>query len=405
MLSTAQIKNDFPILKRTNKDGQRLVYLDNAATTQKPTPVIEAITDYYQNYNSNVHRGIHFLGIEATTMFEDTREAIKQFMGVSDDFEIIFVKGTTEAINLVVSTYGDQFIKRDDSILISEMEHHSNLVPWQNLAKEKQAHLDVISLTSQGDIDLVDFRSKLHNKTKVLAIPHISNTLGTINPVDEMVYEARKKGVVTLIDGAQSIGHQPINIKQIDCDFFVFSAHKMYGPTGIGVLCGRKELLQKMKPYQFGGDMIESVSFEDTTYADLPYRFEAGTPNIAGAAGLLASVRYLQEIGMDQIKDNTEKLTGSLVQKLEEVPNLNLIGKPKQRGSIVSFTMDNAHPHDVATILDNSGVAIRAGHHCTMPLMRSMEIPGTNRASLGIYNDTADIEALCDSLLEVNKIF
>ena len=405
MLSTAQIKNDFPILKRTNKDGQRLVYLDNAATTQKPTPVIEAITDYYQNYNSNVHRGIHFLGIEATTMFEDTRDAIKQFMGVSDNFEIIFVKGTTEAINLVVSTYGDQFIKRDDSILISEMEHHSNLVPWQNLAKEKQAHLDVISLTSQGDIDLVDFKSKLHSKTKVLAIPHISNTLGTINPVDEMVYEARKKGVVTLIDGAQSIGHQPINIKQIDCDFFVFSAHKMYGPTGIGVLCGRKELLQKMKPYQFGGDMIESVSFEDTTYADLPYRFEAGTPNIAGAAGLLASVRYLQEIGMDQIKDNTEKLTGSLVQKLEEVPNLNLIGKPKQRGSIVSFTMDNAHPHDVATILDNSGVAIRAGHHCTMPLMRSMEIPGTNRASLGIYNDTADIEALCDSLLEVNKIF
>ncbi len=405
MLSLTQIREDFPILSRTNKSGEKLVYLDNAATTQKPNQVIDTISNFYKNHNSNIHRGIHFLGVEATELYENTRKKVRDFIGANHTEEIIFVRGTTEGINLVASSFGSSSITVGDRILITGMEHHSNLIPWQQLARQKKAHLDIISVSSNGEINIEEVSSKITNDTKLVAISHISNSLGTINPVEEVIQIAHRRGIPVLVDGAQAVGHQPVNVNSLDCDFYAFSGHKMFGPTGIGVLYVKEEYLSQMSPYQFGGEMIRSVTYEDASFADLPHRFEAGTPDIAGVVGLGAAIDYLHSIGLDKIKAYTEDLSLYMAKKLSTIEDLQIIGKPQFRGSIVSFNFDQIHPHDVATILDEKGIAIRAGHHCTMPLMQSMNIPGTSRASVAFYNDKNEIDILYEALKAVKNIF
>lgn len=405
MLPLEQIREDFPILSRFNQSGEKLIYLDNAATTQKPLQVIDAIGDFYKNNNSNIHRGIHFLGVEATELYENTRDKVQGFIGANQREEIIFVRGTTEGINLVASSFGNKIITEDDRILITGMEHHSNLIPWQQLALQKKAHLDILSVSQNGEINVEEVTSKITDKTKIVAISHISNSLGTINPVEEIIKIAHERGVPVLLDGAQAVGHQPVNVKSFDCDFYTFSGHKMFGPTGIGVLYAKKEYLSQMNPYQFGGEMIKSVSYDEASFADLPHRFEAGTPDIAGVVGLGAAIDYLHSIGLDKIKTYTEELALYMADKLRSIDELQLIGTPKSRGSIVSFIFDHIHPHDVATILDEKGIAIRAGHHCTMPLMHSFNIPGTSRASVAFYNNKKEIDLLHEALLSVKSVF
>ncbi len=405
MLLPDQIRQDFPILNRNNDSGKSLIYLDNAATTQKPNQVIDSISDYYRKHNSNIHRGIHFLGVEATTLYENAREKVKTFIGAEKNEEIVFVRGTTEGINLVASSFGTLNISEGDRILITGMEHHSNLIPWQQLASSKKAHLDILSVSDKGEIDLEEVSTKISNRTKVVAVVHISNSLGTINPIKEIIEIAHKNEVPVLVDGAQAVGHQPVNVQELDCDFYVFSAHKMFGPTGIGVLYAKSNYLEEMVPYQFGGEMIKSVSYKDTTFANLPHRFEAGTPDIAGVVGLGAAIDYLTFIGLEAIKSYTDELTDHLFNKLIEIEALRIIGKPAARGSIISFVFDHIHPHDIATILDNEGIAIRAGHHCTMPLMHAFGIPGTSRCSLAFYNTRNEVNQLCEALHSVKTIF
>ncbi len=405
MLPIDQIRQDFPILNRTNKSGKKLIYLDNAATTQKPIQVIDAINDFYMNHNSNIHRGIHFLGVEATELYEDTRNKVRDFIGADYKEEIVFVRGTTEGINLVASSFAEQIVSKGDRLLITGMEHHSNLIPWQRLALSKKAHLDIISVSDFGEIDVNEVSTKITNQTKLLAISHISNSLGTINPIAEVIKIAHDKGIPVLIDGAQAVGHQPVNMNSLNCDFYTFSGHKMFGPTGIGVLYAKKEYLSQMDPYQFGGEMIKTVSYEDTSFADLPHRFEAGTPDIAGVVGLGAAINYLNSIGLEKIRGYTEDLAIYMADKLCTIEGLKIIGNPTLRGSIVSFVFDHIHPHDVATILDEEGIAIRAGHHCAMPLMHSFNISGTSRASVAFYNDRKEIDQLYEALLSVKTIF
>ncbi len=405
MLPIEKIREDFPILNRTNQSGGKLIYLDNAATTQKPLQVIDAISDFYKNNNSNIHRGIHFLGVEATELYENTRDKVRGFIGANFREEILFVRGTTEGINLVASSFGNQIISVGDRILITGMEHHSNLIPWQQLALRKKAHLDILPVSQNGEIKVEEATSNITDKTKLIAVSHISNSLGTINPVEEIIKIAHGRGIPVLLDGAQAVGHQPVDVKSLGCDFYTFSGHKMFGPTGIGVLYAKKEYLNQMNPYQFGGEMIKSVSYHSASFADLPHRFEAGTPDIAGVAGLGAAIDYIHYIGLDNIKTYTENLTLYMADKLKTIDELQLIGDPEYRGSIVSFVFDHIHPHDVATILDEKGIAVRAGHHCTMPLMHSFKIPGTSRASVAFYNSKEEIDFLYEALLSVKSIF
>ncbi|MEQ9424657.1 MAG: cysteine desulfurase [Cyclobacteriaceae bacterium] len=391
------LHNDFPILSRKNREGKSLVYLDNAATTQKPIQVIEAVSNFYKNHNANIHRGIHFLGVEATSIYEDCREKVRRFINAESSDEIIFVRGTSEAVNLVSGTFGEQ-IGEGDEILITAMEHHSNLVPWQQLAFQKKAKLKVIPLNKKCDLDLNKFKKLLTPKVKLLALCHISNSIGTVNPVKNIVELAHENKTVVLVDGAQAMAHQSVDVQDLDCDFYAFSGHKMFAPTGIGVLYGKRSILKNIPPYHYGGEMIKKVTFNKTSFAELPHKFEAGTPDIGGAVGLAAAIDYINEIGVDKINAHTSELTEKALNELSEVEGIKVVGAPKERAAIVSFIVEGIHPHDMATLLDEDGVAVRAGHHCTMPLMESLGLQGTVRASFSIYNTLNDVNRLVQSV-------
>jgi len=399
-----KIREDFPILK-TQVRGKNLVYFDNAATTQKPISVIERIQKYYLEENSNVHRGVHYLSELATKEFESARETVRNFINAESIEEIIFTRGTTEAINLVANSFGKTFISEGDEIIISEMEHHSNIVPWQILCEEKKAKLKIIPFDDNGELILDELENLITERTKLISIVHISNSLGTINPVKKIIEIAHSYAITVLIDGAQSIMHSKIDVQDLGCDFFVFSGHKIYGPTGIGVLYGKKEWIDQMMPYQGGGDMIKSVTFEKTIYNDLPYKFEAGTPNIEGAIGLKAAIDYLNEIGLEQISVYENELLQYATDKLSEIPQLKIIGTAKEKASIISFILENIHPHDVGTILDFEGIAVRTGHHCTQPVMQHFNIPATTRASFSFYNTKEEIDKLFSAIQKVIKVF
>jgi len=399
-----KIREDFPILKSSVR-GKPLVYFDNAATTQKPSVVIERIKKYYEQENSNVHRGVHYLSELATREYEEARETVRNFINAESTEEIIFTRGTTEAINLVANSFGKTFINEGDEIVVSEMEHHSNIVPWQILCEERGAKLRVIPFDDNGELILGEFEKVLNEKTKLISIVHISNSLGTINPIKQIIEMAHSLAIPILIDGAQSIMHSKIDVQELGCDFFVFSGHKIYGPTGIGVLYGKKDYLEQMVPYQGGGDMIKSVRFEKTIYNDLPYKFEAGTPNIAGAIGLKAAIDYLQKIGIEQIASYENELLSYATEKLSTIPQLHIVGNAKEKGPIISFVLENIHPHDIGTILDFEGIAVRTGHHCTQPVMEHFKIPATTRASFSFYNKKEEIDILFNGIQKVIKVF
>ena len=400
----AQIRADFPILRQTI-NGQPLAYLDNAATGQKPQAVIDALVNYYAAENSNVHRGVHTLSQRATDAYEGAREKVRQFLNAAADQEIIFVRGTTEGINLVAQTWGRQNVGPGDEIILSAMEHHSNIVPWQILSQEKGARLRVIPINDDGELLLDEYESLLNDRTKLVSVVHQSNALGTINPVEQIVELAHRRGVPVLLDGAQSIAHLPVDVSRLDCDFYVFSGHKLYGPTGIGVLYGKAARLESMPPYQGGGEMIRSVTFAETLYNTIPNKFEAGTQNIAGSVGLGAAIDYVTALGMDNIAAYEQELLTYGTARLSEIGPVRLIGTARHKGSILSFVMENAHPHDVGTILDAAGVAVRTGHHCAQPLMERYGIPATVRASLAFYNTKEEIDTLVRGIDRVIEIF
>ncbi|MQG52529.1 MAG: cysteine desulfurase [SAR202 cluster bacterium] len=402
--SVEEIRKDFPILSQ-KVNGKPLVYLDNGATTQKPLTVINAIADYYKEYNSNIHRGVHALSQFATDKYEESRGKVRAFINANADEEIIFVRGTTEAINLVAESYGRSNLSSGDDVIISTMEHHSNIVPWQMICDNTGATLKVIPIDDNGVLMLDEYERMLSSNTKIVSIVHQSNTLGTINPVKMMTEMAHDKGAVVLVDGAQSAPHLAVDVQDIGCDFFAFSGHKVCGPTGVGILYGKKDILENMKPYQGGGDMIRSVSFEHTTYNDLPYKFEAGTPNIAGGIGLGVALDYLVSLGMGNIAAYEKELLLYARQQLTGMSGIRIIGNAEQFGGVVSFVMESAHPHDIGTILDTEGVAIRTGHHCTQPLMDRFDIPATARASVSFYNTKSDIDALIVAVDRVSELF
>ena len=403
-LDVARIREDFPILK-TMVNGKPLVYLDNAATAQKPQAVLDTLNRFYTEENSNIHRGVHYLSQVATKDYEDARGKVRSFLNAPDDKQIIFVRGATEGINLVAGSYGRQNIGAGDEVIISAMEHHSNIVPWQILCQEKGASLKVIPINDDGELLLDEYEKLLSPRTKLVSVVHISNSLGTINPMEQIIEMAHARGVPVLVDGAQSAPHMPIDVQKLDCDFFVFSGHKVYGPTGIGAVYGKMDLLESMPPYQGGGDMIKSVSFEKTLYNDLPYKFEAGTPNIAGVIGLGAAIDYLTGLGMDITRAHEDGLLDYGTERLSNVSRVRLIGTAANKASILSFVMDGVHPHDIGTILDTEGIAIRAGHHCTQPLMERFGIPATARASLAFYNTEEEIDLLVRGIDKVIEVF
>lgn len=397
-------RNDFPILQ-TQVHGKPLVYLDNAATTQKPYSVIEAENQYYRNDNANVHRGIHALSQRATDAFEAARVKVQQLINAASPNEIVFVRGTTEAINLVAQSYGRSRFTANDEIIISAMEHHSNIVPWQMLCEQTGARLRVIPINDDGELKLEAYLNLLNARTRLVAVTHVSNALGTINPIETIIREAHRHGVPVLLDGAQAIAHLPVDVQALDCDFYAFSGHKLYGPTGIGVLYGKSALLAAMPPYQGGGDMIRSVSFEGTTYNTVPYKFEAGTPNIAGVIGLGAAVDYLTAIGFEALLAHEHALLTYATEAAGAIPGLRIIGNARQKTGILSFVMDGVHPHDIGTILDRQGVAIRTGHHCTMPLMERLGVTATARASFAMYNTKLEVDKLVAAIDQVKEVF
>ncbi|MCI2808738.1 cysteine desulfurase [Eoetvoesiella caeni] len=397
-------KADFPILSRL-VHGKRLVYLDNGATTQKPQSVIEAERRFYQESNANIHRGVHWLSQHATDLYEQGRERVRQLLNAAQANEIVFTRGTTEAINLVAQSWACSKLSPGDEIILSGLEHHSNIVPWQLACERTGAKTKVIPLNDQGELDLQQYKQMLGPRVRLVAIAHISNALGTINPVTEMTRLAHDAGALVLVDGAQAVAHQPVDVQEIGCDFYAFSGHKLYGPTGIGALYGRYDLLQAMPPWQGGGDMIRTVSFERSTYADAPQRFEAGTPNIAGVVGLAAAIDYVLDIGLERIAAHEGALLDYGTKALQAVSGVRLIGTAADKAGILSFVVDGIHPHDLGTILDTDGVAIRAGHHCAMPVMTRFGIPGTARASLALYNNRDDIDALVKAIGAAQTMF
>ena len=399
-----RIREDFPILKK-KVHGKNLVYLDNAATTQKPNYVIDKVNDYYTMMNANIHRGVHALSQEATEAFEGARIQIKQFINALGKNQIIFTRGTTEAINLVASSYGRANIKEGDEIIISHMEHHSNIVPWQLLCKEKNAKLRVIPVNDDGELIYEEFEKLVNDRTKFISIVYVSNSLGTINPIKKIIDYAHQFNIPVLVDAAQAVNHLTVDVQDLDCDFLAFSGHKIYGPTGIGALYGKVELLEAMPPYQGGGDMISKVTFEETTYNELPHKFEAGTPDIAGAIGLGAAIEYVTKIGIDNIKEHERILLEYATKQIAQVPGLRIIGTAKEKTSVLSFVLENIHPHDIGTFLDFEGVAIRTGHHCTQPLMRRFNIPATSRASFAMYNIKEEIDVLVSGLKKIIEVF
>ncbi|HKB80693.1 MAG TPA: cysteine desulfurase [Thermoanaerobaculia bacterium] len=399
-----RIRGDFPILGR-DVHGKRLVYLDNAATTQKPRAVIDRIVRYYSEENSNVHRGVHMLSEVATAAYEASRTTVKRFLNARDEKEIVFTRGTTEGINLVAASWGRRHVKRDHEVLITAIEHHSNIVPWQLLCEETGAHLRVVPVNDAGEIVIEEFARLLGPRTKIAAFGHASNALGTINPVKRMTAMAHAAGAVVLIDGAQGVPHLNVDVQDLDCEFYAFSGHKVYGPTGIGVLYGKREVLEEMPPYQGGGDMILSVTFEKTTYNALPYKFEAGTPNIAGAIGLGTALEYVEAIGLPNVAAHEHDLLRYATALLKEIPGLRIIGNAAEKASVISFTLDGVHPHDIGTVLDQQGIAIRTGHHCAQPLMMRFNVPATGRASFGLYNTREEAEALVAGLHRTIEVF
>jgi cysteine desulfurase/selenocysteine lyase len=402
-LDVYSIRQQFPILNREIK-GKPLVYFDNAATSQKPQSVIDALVNYYSDFNANVHRGIHTLAEEATLAFENTRDAVQQFINAASREQIIFTKGTSEGINLVAYTWGRQNIKADDEIIISTMEHHSNIVPWQVLCDEKKAVLKIIPINDNGELLMDEYEKLLSRKTKLVSIVQASNALGTVNPVKQIIDAAHKKGAVVLVDGAQSVVHLDINVQEMDCDFFVFSSHKLYGPTGVGILYGKKNLLQSMPVFQGGGEMISEVAFEKTTYNELPYKFEAGTPNIADTIAFKSALDFVNQTGKEKIRRHEEELLSYSTKQLEQIPGLKIIGRAKEKVSVVSFVIDGLHPQDIGILLDNRGIAVRTGHHCAQPLMNRFGITGTVRASFAVYNTKEEIDELVKGLQKAIKI-
>jgi cysteine desulfurase/selenocysteine lyase len=402
----ASVRADFPLLHTEPYPGVPLVYLDNAATSQKPLAVIEAMDDYYQRYNANVHRGIHRLSEDATTAYENARERIANFINVPDPATVIFVRNTTEALNLVAQSWGRTHIFEGDEILLTEMEHHSNIVPWQLLAQEKRAIIRYIPITADGLLDLTDLSNLLTERTKLVSFTAMSNVFGTINPANNLVKAAHEVGAIAVIDAAQSVPHLSVNVQNLDCDFMAFSAHKMCGPTGIGILYGRRELLEEMPPFLGGGDMIRRVTLEGSTWNDLPWKFEAGTPSIAEVIGFGVAVDYLSGVGMQQIHAHEQFITGYALEALSEVKGVQLIGPPpSQKGGVAAFTMERIHPHDISQILDEDGIAIRAGHHCAMPLHQKLNIPASARASFYLYSTTEEVDKLVIGLDRVRKVF
>ncbi|MCH8052030.1 MAG: cysteine desulfurase [Chloroflexi bacterium] len=400
------IRSDFPILER-EVYGKRLVYLDNAATSQKPRQVIDALVRYYETYNANIHRAVHALGEEATAAYEEAREKVARFIGAPSSESVVFTRNTTEAINLVAYAWGRANVGEGDEIILTQMEHHSNLIPWQQLAAEKGATIRYIEITPEGTLELGNLSALFSPRTKLLAMPHVSNSLGTINPVEEIVAEASKRGVTTLIDGAQAMPHMPVDVQAVGADFYAFSAHKMLGPTGVGVLYARRELLEEMAPFLGGGEMILKVTFEGATWNDLPWKFEAGTPNIADVIAFGSAIDYLDALGMDNVRRHEVEVTAYALDRLRGLDDVTLYGPddPEQRGGVVSFNFGDLHPHDVGTILDRHGVAIRAGHHCTQPLMRCLGVTGTARASFYIYNTQDEVDVLIEGLKAARDFF
>ncbi len=398
------IRADFPILSEKIR-GKELVYLDNAASCQKPEAVIDCMNQVYRHDYANIHRGVHTLSVRSTEKYEAARDKVRAFINAASTKEIIFVRGATEAINLIVQTYGKANIKAGDEIVITAMEHHSNIVPWQMLCEQSGAVLKVAPMNVAGELIYPEFEKLLTEKTKLVAAVHMSNALGTINPVEDIIAAAHGKGIPVLLDGAQAIPHMPVDVHALDCDFYVFSGHKLYGPSGIGVLYGKQALLEAMPPYQGGGDMIRTVSFEKSTYAGLPHKFEAGTPAIAEVIGLGAAINYLNGIGMDNIAAYEAELLDYATEQAKQIDGLNIIGEAKVKGAILSFTLGKIHPHDIGTMLDSLGIAIRAGHHCAMPVMEFYGIPATARASFAMYNTKAEIDVLMNGIKELIKVF
>jgi cysteine desulfurase/selenocysteine lyase len=392
-----KVREDFPLLKRTVY-GKPLVYFDNAATSQKPNVVIDAIDDYYRQYNSNVHRGVHSLSQQATDAYEDARKKVAAYINAKHTHEIIFTRGTSESINLVAATFAKKFLQAGDTVLISAMEHHSNIVPWQMVCGDKNANLEVIAINQHGELLMDDFEKKLTDKVKLVAVTYVSNSLGTINPVPEMIKLAHAKNIPVLVDAAQAIIHLPIDVQELDADFLAFSGHKIYGPTGLGILYGKENWLNALPPYQGGGEMIKTVTFEKTTYNELPYKFEAGTPDVAGAIGLGAAIGYIETLGRDNIFKAEEELLEYAMQALLSVKGLRIVGPLTNRVGSISFLLEGFHPFDVGEILDKQGIAVRTGHHCTQPVMDFFKIPGTVRASLAFYNTKAEIDQLVKGL-------
>ncbi|MFL6350553.1 MAG: SufS family cysteine desulfurase [Bryobacteraceae bacterium] len=399
-----RIREDFPIL-REKIHGKPLVYLDNAATSQKPKAVVDALVDYYSHYNANVHRAVHLLSTRATQACEDAREKVRRFINARSEKEIIFTRGTTEGLNLVAQTYGRQNIGPADEVLISGLEHHSNIVPWQMLCDEKHARLRVVHIDDAGVVPLDQFEKALNERTRLVAISHVSNALGTVNPLAEMIQMAHRWNAPVVVDGAQAVPHMRVDVRALDADFYAFSSHKLFGPTGIGVLYGKEALLSAMPPYQGGGDMIRSVTFEKTEYNILPYKFEAGTPDVAGIIGLRAAIDYVNGIGLDTIAAYEQELLKYATEEISGIKGLRIIGTAPHKASVVSFVIDNAHPHDVGTILDREGIAVRTGHHCAQPVMDRFEIAATTRASLAFYNTKAEVDALVAGLRKVEEFF
>jgi cysteine desulfurase/selenocysteine lyase len=403
-LAVKGCRHNFPLL-RQRVNGKPLVYFDNAATSQKPQVVIDTLMKYYEEENSNVHRGVHYLSERATQSYEGARVKVQHFLNAASPKEIIFVRGTTEAINLVAYSYGRSAVGAGDDVLISGMEHHSNIVPWQILCEEKGAHLRVIPINDRGEIIMEEYEKLLTPRTKLVGLVHISNALGTVNPVKKMIAMAHAKGIPVLIDGAQAVPHLKVDVRDLDADFYAFSAHKMFGPTGVGILYGKEALLNAMPPYQSGGDMIKSVTFEKTIYNDLPYKFEAGTPGIAGGIGLAAAIDYIQEVGLDNIHAFEHDLLVYATQAVQKVRGLHIIGTAREKASVLSFVIDGVHPHDIGTILDDEGVAIRTGHHCAQPVMQRFSIPATARASFAFYNTKEEVDVMVGALNKVIEVF
>ena len=398
------VKEEFPILsQRVNE--KRLIYLDNASTTQKPSSVINEIQNYYESTNSNIHRGVHHLSQKATEKYEDSRKIVQNFIGAKSSKEIIFVRGATEAVNLVANSYVKPLLSEGDNIIISQMEHHANIVPWQLITKEKKAEIRVVPINEAGELLVDDMDDLIDENTRFISLNHVSNSLGTVNPVNKLIQKAHQNDIRIMIDGAQAVQHMKVNVSELDVDFYCFSGHKMYGPTGIGILYGKKEILEKMEPYQGGGDMIKSVTFEKTIYNDVPHIFEAGTPNIVGAIGLAKAIEFIENVTIERIEKHEMNLLNYATEKINSIEGVEIVGNAENKTSVISFVMGDIHPHDIGTIMDNLGIAIRAGHHCTQPVMDFYNIPATARASFAIYNTEEDVDKLVEGIQKVKEVF